>query len=93
MNIFIQGTYLDFFARTVCGQSQSKLPNFILNKIFPTHKILNKLDFPAIDMFKAKINSIYNIFYFKNFEKLFPKVSNQHVWTIMHFIEICFIFV
>ena len=74
-------------AAMILRKKDKKYLNFILNKIFPGYKIGKKLDFPAGDMFWAKVNSIYNIFELKNFEKLFPKESNQHSGTIMHGIE------
>ena len=64
----------------------TKYMNFILDKLFPGHKIGKKLIFPSGDMFWAKVNAIYQIFQIK-FKKIFPKELNQTNDTIMHAIE------
>jgi len=71
---------------------EKKYINFILNKIFPGYKIGKKLDFPAGNMFWAKVTSIKEIFELKNIENLFPKESNQSGDTIMHGIERVWLF-
>ena len=58
--------------------------NSILCKIFPKFKIGEKLEFPAGNMFWAKIQAIYQIF---NIKILYPKELNQTNDTIMHGIE------
>ena len=60
--------------------------NFVLNKIFPGHKIGETIDFPAGNMFWARVESIYQIFE-QSFEDLIPEENNQHTGTILHGIE------
>ena len=68
-----------------------KYLNLILNKIFPGHQIGKTLDFPAGNMFWARIESIYQIFDIK-IENMFPNEENQINGTIMHGIERIWLF-
>ena len=63
-----------------------KYTNYILNKIFPGFKVEKSFDFPAGNMFWARIDAIYQIFDVIS-EDLFPKEENQQTGTIMHGIE------
>ena len=58
--------------------------NLILKKIDKKYKIGEKIDFPAGNMFWAKIKAIHQIF---NIRIKFPKELNQTNETIMHGIE------
>ena len=58
--------------------------NFILKKIAKKYKLGEKIDFPAGNMFWAKVKAIYQIF---NIRIKFPKELNQTNETIMHGIE------
>ena len=58
--------------------------NFILKKIDKKYKIGEKIDFPAGNMFWAKVKAIHQIF---NIRIKFPKELNQTNETIMHGIE------
>ena len=60
--------------------------NFVLNKIFPGYKIGETLDFPAGNMFWARVESIHQIFD-QSFEDLIPEENNQLTGTILHGIE------
>ena len=60
--------------------------NFVLNKIFPGLKIGETIDFPAGNMFWARVESIYQIFE-QSFEDLIPEENNQRTGTILHGIE------
>ena len=71
----------------VLGKKEKKYINLILDKIFPGHKIGKKLEFPAGNMFWAKVNSIHEIFELKNIENLFPQEEHKIYGTIMHGIE------
>ena len=66
--------------------------NFVLNKIFPGYKIGENLDFPAGNMFWARVESIYQIFE-QSFENLIPEENNQHTGTIIHGIERVWLYV
>ena len=68
------------------NNDDEKYMNFILNEIFPGHKIGKILEFPVGDMFWARVDAIYQIFE-KKFEKMFPNEENQKIGTIMHGIE------
>ena len=59
---------------------------FLFSKLFPNYKIGRLLNFPAGNMFWAKIKAIYQIFLF-DFSEFFPKEDNQINNTIMHGIE------
>ena len=63
-----------------------KCTNFILNKIFPGYKIEKTFDFPAGNMFWARVDAIYQIFEETN-QVLFPNEENQKIGTIIHGIE------
>ena len=60
--------------------------NFVLNKIFPGLKIGETIDFPAGNMFWARVESIYQVFE-QSFEDLIPEENNQRTGTILHGIE------
>ena len=60
--------------------------NYILKKIFPNHSIGNQIDFPAGNMFWARIKSIFQIFEIKFYNK-FGKEKDKTNDTIMHGIE------
>ena len=60
--------------------------NYLLNKIFPGFKMGKKIDFPAGNMFWAKIEAIYQIFDLDIYNK-FPEENNFSSYTIMHAIE------
>jgi lipopolysaccharide biosynthesis protein len=63
-----------------------KYTNFILNRIFPGFKIEKIFDFPAGNMFWARVDAIYQIFEETN-QDLFPNEENQKSGTIIHGIE------
>lgn len=60
--------------------------NFIADKLFPNCKIGELKNFPAGNMFWAKINAISQIFTY-DFSKYFPNEDAQTNDTIMHGIE------
>ena len=66
--------------------------NFVLNKIFPGYKIGEIMDFPAGNMFWARVESIHQIFE-QSFEDLVPKEKNQTTGTILHGIERVWLYV
>ena len=74
------------------GKKRKKLNemylNYLLKIIFTNHKYQtgNELDFPAGNMFWARVLSIYQIFEL-NFLEKFPKEKGQIDCTIMHGIE------
>ena len=59
---------------------------YILKKIFSNIKLGNTLEFPAGNMFWARVKAIYQIF-FINFNNKFDNESGQTNDTIMHGIE------
>ena len=60
--------------------------NFLANQFFPNYKIGKLLNFPAGNMFWARIDAIFQIFTY-DLSKYFPKENNQTNDTIMHGIE------
>ena len=60
--------------------------NYLLNLIFPGTKMGKKLDFPAGNMFWAKVEAIYQIFEINIYYK-FPEEKNIPTISIMHGIE------
>ena len=60
--------------------------NFLASKLFINCKIGKLLNFPAGNMFWAKVEAIFQIFLF-DFSKYFPNENNQTNDTIMHGIE------
>ena len=60
--------------------------SFLFSKLFPDYEIGELLNFPAGNMFWAKINAIYQIFTY-DFGEYFPKEDDQTNGTIMHGIE------
>ena len=66
--------------------------NYILNKIFPGNNIKNDFDFPAGNMFWAKVDAIYQLFE-QNIEKECPDEKNMSDYTILHAIERIWLFV
>ena len=60
--------------------------NFLGSKLFNNCKLDGSLDFPAGNMFWAKIHAIYQIF-IKDFSEYYPNEDNQINDTIMHGIE------
>ena len=66
--------------------------NFVLNKIFPGYKIGETLDFPAGNMFWARVESIHQIFE-QSFEDFVPEENNQLTGTILHGIERVWLYV
>ena len=59
---------------------------FIFYKLFPNYKIGKLLNFPAGNMFWAKIDAIFQIFKY-DFNKYFPLENNQTRDTFMHGME------
>ena len=59
---------------------------FLFSKLFPDYEIGELFNFPAGNMFWAKINAIYQIFTY-DFGEYFPKEDDQTNGTIMHGIE------
>ena len=60
--------------------------NYILKKIFPGYQTGKILNFPAGDMFWARVDAIYQVFN-KNFNKKFANEAAQVGDTIAHGIE------
>lgn len=60
--------------------------SFLFSKLFPNYEIGEPLNFPAGNMFWAKINAIHQIFTY-DFGEYFPKENDQINDTIMHGIE------
>ena len=60
--------------------------NFLASKLFLNCKIGKLLNFPAGNMFWAKVEAIFQIFLY-DFSKYFPDEKNQTNDTIMHGIE------
>ena len=58
-----------------------KFTNIMLNKIISGFKVEKSFDFPAGNMFWAKVDAIHQIF--EN-DELFPNEENQQTGTIMH---------
>ena len=63
-----------------------KWMKFIISKLSKNYNLGELLDFPAGNMFWAKINAIFQIFDF-DFIQNFPKEKKQKDSTIMHAIE------
>ena len=63
-----------------------KYTNYIINKLFPGYKVGKIIDFPAGNMFWARVSAIYQIFDLTD-KNLFPNENNQQTGTIMHGIE------
>ena len=59
---------------------------YIIKKLFPHTKIGNNLEFPAGNMFWARVTAIYQIFEI-NFDNKFDNEKDQTNDTIMHGIE------
>ena len=78
----------DYFYDTdfIIHKQNIKYMNYILNKINPKYKIGFKINFPAGNMFWAKVKAVYQIFEIR-FIKKFPTELNQTNDTIMHAIE------
>ena len=60
--------------------------DFLFDKLFPNYQIGHLLNFPAGNMFWAKVNAIFQIFTY-NFTEYFPNEEDQIEKTIMHAIE------
>ena len=60
--------------------------NYLLNIFFPGFIMGKKLEFPAGNMFWAKVEAIYQIFEYNEFNK-FPEEKNISSYSIMHGIE------
>ena len=60
--------------------------NYLLNIFFPGFKMGKKLDYPAGNMFWAKVDAIYQIFDLTIYSK-FPEEKKISPYTIMHGIE------
>ena len=67
-------------------EGTKKWMDFIAEKILPNYIIGKLTNFPAGNMFWAKIGAIYQIFIY-DFSKYFPNEDNQTNDTIMHGIE------
>ena len=65
--------------------------DFLASKMFTNLKIGDQLNYPAGNMFWAKIASIYQIFTY-DFNQYFPNEKNQTDDTIMHGIERIWLF-
>ena len=63
-----------------------KYMNLLLKKIFPGYKIKKNIDFPAGNMFWAKVDAIHQI-YEQNLEKYCPEEINMSQNTILHAVE------
>ena len=59
---------------------------FLSSNLFTDYKISDKIDFPAGNMFWAKVKAIFQIFVY-DFAKKYPIEHNQTNDTIMHGIE------
>jgi len=59
---------------------------FLFSKLFPNYEIGNLVNFPAGNMFWAKIKAIYQIF-IPDFSEYIPKEDDQTNDTILHGIE------
>ena len=67
-------------------KKNKKYMKYLLKKLFSFNNIGNKFDYPAGNMFWARIDAIYQIFEF-NFLKKFDSEKGQTNDTIMHGIE------
>ena len=70
----------------ILTEGTKKWMDFIAEKILPNYKIGELVNFPAGNMFWAKIKAIHQIFTY-DFSKYFPNEDNQTNDTIMHGIE------
>ena len=70
----------------ILTEGTKKWLDFIADKILPNYKIGELVNFPAGNMFWAKIGAISQIFTY-DFSKYFPSEDNQTNDTIMHGIE------
>ena len=77
------GIIKDFYILT---EGTKKWMDYIAEKILQNYKIGKLANFPAGNMFWAKIGSIFQIFTY-DFSKYFPNEDNQTNDTIMHGIE------
>ena len=60
--------------------------NFLFSKLYPGYKMGELLNFPAGNMFWAKVKAIFQIFTY-DFNNYFPEEEGQLDNTIMHSIE------
>ena len=70
----------------ILTKKTKKYMKYILRKIFNKVKLGNKLEFPAGNMFWARVRAVYQIFEI-NFYNKFDKEDDQTNDTIMHGIE------
>ena len=70
----------------ILSQGTKNWMDFLANKLFINCKIDEQLDFPAGNMFWAKIGAIFQIFLY-DLSESFPNEDNQIDSTIMHGIE------
>ena len=77
------GIIKHFFILT---DSTKKWMNFLSSYLFPEHELGELINFPAGNMFWAKVKAIYQIFIY-DFLEYFPAEDDQTNNTIMHGIE------
>ena len=75
----------------ILTKKTKKYMKYILRKLFNNVKLGNKLEFPAGNMFWARVTAVYQIFEI-NFYNKFDKEDDQTNDTIMHGIERIWLF-
>ena len=70
----------------ILTNATKKWMNFLSSYLFPEHELGELINFPAGNMFWAKVKAIYQIFLY-DFLEYFPTEDDQTNNTIMHGIE------
>ena len=84
--IYPESFYRIIYHLPILFADTKKWMNFLFDKLFPNYQIGHLSNFPAGNMFWAKVNAIYQIFEY-NFTEYFPYEEDQIEKTIMHAIE------
>ena len=70
----------------ILTKETKKWIKFLFSKLFPYYEIGELINFPAGNMFWAKVKAIYQIFLY-DFSEYFPNEGDQTNDTIMHALE------
>ena len=84
--IFPESFFRIVYNLPILFKDTKKWMDFIIDKLFPNYQIGQLSNFPAGNMFWAKVDAIFQIFTY-NFTEYFPKEEDQVEKTIMHAIE------
>ena len=84
--IYPESFYKIIYHLPILLTDTKKWMNFLFDKLFPNYQIGYLSNFPAGNMFWAKVKAIHQIFEY-NFTEYFPNEEDQIENTIMHAIE------